>query len=197
MDLYTPIKVGYGDKKTQKKALKQSGYYRDKQLSNDNQQVYYNPEKKKLLVNVAGTHNLSDVGTDVYLGLGKLKDTNRYKEADNTIKSAKKKYGVDGATLTGHSLGAGIISLAGSKNDQVYSLDKGTTLFQPTRSNETSYRTSGDLVSVANIGSTRTKTLSNPNPITNTGIVGLDLVRNVLNSHNVDNIKGSGIKIAS
>ena len=36
-----------------------------------NQQVYYNPNEKKLLMSVAGTHNLRDVGTDFMLGIGK------------------------------------------------------------------------------------------------------------------------------
>ena len=58
------------------------GYNLDKSISNHNQQVYYNPNIKSLLFSVAGTHNLSDAGTDLYLGIGKLKDTNRCKEAD-------------------------------------------------------------------------------------------------------------------
>jgi hypothetical protein len=47
-------------------------------LSNHNQKVYYNPTERKLLYNVSGTHNISDIGTDIYLALGGLKNTNRY-----------------------------------------------------------------------------------------------------------------------
>jgi hypothetical protein len=39
---------------------------------------------------VAGTHNISDWWTDLYLAAGKLKSTNRYKEADKVLKEAKK-----------------------------------------------------------------------------------------------------------
>jgi len=102
-------------------------------LSNSNQQVYYHPEQKKLLFNVSGTHNLADVGTDIYLGLGKLKDTNRYKQAKNKLEEAKRKYNIDNAVITGHSLGGAISQYIGSKDDKIYTFNKGATLFQPTR----------------------------------------------------------------
>jgi hypothetical protein len=92
VNLAKVLKVGYKSKEKQGKVMNRYGYKIDKDLSNDNQQVYFNPNEKKLLYNVTGTHNLTDVGTDVYLGLGKLKDTNRYKQADETLKKAKTKY---------------------------------------------------------------------------------------------------------
>jgi hypothetical protein len=58
-----------------------------------------------------------DVGTDMYLAMGKLKDTSRYKEAGKTLDNAKHKYGVDSATVTGHSLGGAIAQYMNSKND--------------------------------------------------------------------------------
>ena len=100
LSLHDVLKNSYAKNKS--KSMK--GYNLDEKLSNHNQQVYYNPTNKKLLYSIAGTHNLSDVGTDFYLGIGKLKNTNRYKEADNTLKQAKQKYGVSSATVTGHSL---------------------------------------------------------------------------------------------
>ncbi len=186
VNLYDTLKSSYGDKKAKKKIEKQ-GYIYDKQLSNHNQQVYYNPNDKKLLYNVAGTHNLSDVGTDLYLGLGLLKSTNRYKEAKNNLEKAKSKYNPTNTTVTGHSLGGSISQYIANKNDNVYTLDKGATIGQKTRSNENAFRTNGDVVSLLNANSTRVKTLSNPN--FQTGIVPLD----ILNSHNVDNIKKSNI----
>ena len=88
LTLHTALKNSYKPQKTLGK-----GYILDDELSNDNQQVYVNRKKNnKLLFSVTGTHNLSDIGSDVYLGLGKLKDTNRYKEADSTLEKAKKKY---------------------------------------------------------------------------------------------------------
>jgi hypothetical protein len=87
--MHTTIKASYGDKEALHK-LNKKGYVLDKDLSNDNEQVYYKHKKhggKKLLYTVAGTHNLKDVGTDLYLAAGKLKNTKRYKEADDILQS--------------------------------------------------------------------------------------------------------------
>ena len=46
-----------------------------------------------------------------------------------------------------------------SKNDKVYTLDKGATIGQKTRTNESAYRSSGDLVSGMNANSTRMTTI--------------------------------------
>ena len=192
-DLYTALKASYADTATQKTSLGKYGYQRDDDLSNDNQQVYFNPIQHKILYDIAGTHNLSDVGTDLYLAAGHLKDTNRYKEADATLQKAKSKYGVNEATVTGHSVGASIAGYVANKQDKVYTLDKGATIGQKIRSNETAYRTSGDAVSLLNAGATRMTTLVNPNKIIHTGNPIMDIAGNILNAHNVSNIKNSSI----
>ena len=118
--LHDVIKNSYNKNKL--KNMK--GYNLDESLSNHNQQVYYNPTKKSLLYSVAGTHNLNDAGTDFYLGIGKLKDTNRYKEADTNFKKAKSKYGVDNAKIVGHSLGGAIATYIGNPDkDQIITID--------------------------------------------------------------------------
>jgi hypothetical protein len=166
------------------------GYEIDKDLSNDNQQVYYNPNEKKLLYNVAGTHNLSDVGTDVYLGLGKLKDTKRYKYADKTLKQAKQKYGVNKAMIAGHSLGGSIAGYVGNPDvDSIYTLDKGATIGQTVRKGENAYRSKGDVVSLLNANDTNMKILINPNQQTG------KFIKDGLDAHNVGNIKYSNISI--
>ena len=99
--LFDVIKNSYA----KNKAKSMKGFNLDESLSNHNQQVYYNPNNKKLLYSVAGTHNLADVGTDIYLGAGHLKDTKRYKEAEKTLKQAKQKYNASKALIAGHSLG--------------------------------------------------------------------------------------------
>ena len=91
-DLYDVLKASYATADDQRSSLGRYGYQRDDDLSNDNEQVYYNPIKQKIIYDVAGTHNLKDVGTDVYLAAGHLKDTNRYKEADSVLQKAKEKY---------------------------------------------------------------------------------------------------------
>ena len=87
--LYDAIKASYHPQDT---LGKHKNYVKDKSLSNDNEQVYYNKKKDKLLYTVAGTHDLSDVGTDAYLAVGKLKYTNRYKEAVDVLEKANAKY---------------------------------------------------------------------------------------------------------
>ena len=190
VNLYDALRNSYSDRDSQKKAFVKQGFVFDSDLSDNEKQVYYNPKDKKLLYTVKGTNpfNLRDIGTDIYLGLGKLKDTNRFKEAQSTFNKAKQKYNPKESVLAGHSLG-GMVQYIGGKNDKVYTLDKGATIGQKTRSNETAYRTQGDLVSAFNSKSTRMKTLKNPN--WKTGIIPLDAYR----AHDVDNIKDTKIFI--
>ena len=161
------------------------GYYLDKKLSNHNQQVYYKPTEKKLLVSVAGTHNLSDWGTDAYLAVGKLKDTTRYKEADNILRAAKKKYNPTNTTVAGHSLGGAISSYIASKagGDKAITLDAGYTIGQKTRSNTDAYRSRGDVVSIFGSNATRVKTLQN------------QPTQNPLRAHDINNIRDSKIYV--
>jgi hypothetical protein len=182
--LYTALKSSYGDQSANQR-LEKKGYRKDSELSNDNQQVWYRPNDKRLLVNVAGTHNLKDWGTDLYLGLGKLKDTNRYKEADNILKKSKEKYGVSSATVTGHSLGHSIASNIAKPEDKMYGLDGGFTFGQKARdydNNHFHFRTKGDLVSVLGSNEKNMRTLGNNN-----------VFKDPLSSHNVDNIKNEKI----
>ena len=179
LNLHEVLKNSYASRNKQKGAFKNQGYVYDSNLSNDNEQVYYNPSQRKLLFSVTGTHNLRDYGTDLWLAAGKLKDTKRYQEAKNILHRAKQKYHISNATLAGHSLG-GLVQYIGNRNDKVYTLDKGATIGQKIRSNEKAYRTSGDLVSVLNANSRRMKTFKNPYIKTGNFII---------------NIKNSNIKI--
>ena len=175
LTLHAALKNSYKPQKTLGK-----GYILDDELSNDNQQVYVNRKKNnKLLFSVTGTHNLSDIGSDVYLGLGKLKDTNRYKEADSTLEKAKKKYNKSKATIVGHSLGATIGSYIKKGNDRFIGLDGGFTIGQPARGEN--YRSKNDIVSLLGSGATNMKTL--------------DKNTNILNAHDINNIKESKIFI--
>ena len=184
--LHDVIKNSYA----KNKAKSMKGYNLDENLSNHNQQVYYNPNNKKLLYSVAGTHNLADVGTDIYLGAGHLKDTKRYKEAEKTLKQAKQKYNVSKALIAGHSLGGSIAGYVGNPdNDTIFTLDKGATLGQPIRKNENAYRTKGDAISFINANDPNMKNLINSNQQTGHSI------KDALKAHNVDNVKYSNIHI--
>ena len=190
VSLHDALKSSYGDAKT-RRSLANKGYQYDKKLSNHNEQVWYNPTNKKLLYNVAGTHNFKDWGTDLWLGLGGLRNTNRFKEADKNLKAAKEKYGTN-ATITGHSLGGSIGQAIKKDDDKLYSLDAGYTLGQKTRNktgNAHNYRTSGDVVSMFGAGATHMTTLKNPH--STTGFLPAD----ILKSHDVGNIKNENIYI--
>ena len=79
LSLYDSLRVGYlGNENKQGKEMDRFGYQIDKKLSNENQQVYYNPESKKLLYNVTGSHNVSDwVNSDLKLALGIRKNAGK------------------------------------------------------------------------------------------------------------------------
>jgi hypothetical protein len=186
-NLYDVVKASYKDKNTQTSSLGKYGYVRDNDLSNENQQAYYNPDKKKLIYSVTGTHNLADWGTDAYLAAGKIKDTNRYKSADEGLKKAKLKYGVGSASIYGHSLGGTIGGYIGGKGDTVQTLDKGATIGQKVRSNEKAMRTDGDVVSLLNKNSTNMTTVKNNHKI-KTGNALIDYALNAYGAHDVNNI---------
>lgn len=180
--LHEVLKLSYANKEKQQKGLTQHGYKYDSRLSNENQQVYYNPDKQKLLFTVSGTHNLKDWGTNAYLAVGRLKDTQRYKEADKTLKEAKQYYKPKETSVAGHSLGGTIGSYISQPSDRVVTLDKGVTIGQGYRKNEKAYRTSGDIVSIIGVRNKNMTTLANQN-----------LFKNALVSHNVDNIKDKSL----
>ena len=191
INFYNAVKNSYSDRNKQKTAFVKEGFVFDSDLSDNEKQVYFNPNDKKLLYTVKGTNpfNLRDIGTDAYLAFGRLKDTNRFKEAQSTFNKAKQKYKPKETVLAAHSLGASISQYIAGKDDKVFTLDKGATFGQKTRSNETAFRVQGDAVSALNANSTRMKTLRNPN--WKTGIVPLDAYI----AHDVDNIKDSKIFI--
>ena len=182
VNLYDVLKAGYSNKKDQSTRLKKSGYNFDENLSNHNQQIYFNPTNKKMIFNVTGTHNFRDVGTDLYLAAGKLKDTNRYKEADKKFKEAKLKYHPSNTSVVGNSLGGTIAGYIGGRDDKIITHNKGATIGQKMRPNETHYRVQNDLVSLLNANSKHTKTVKNTN-----------WLKDPYNSHLVDTIKNNKI----
>lgn len=182
VNLYDVLKAGYGTKKDQTTRLQKNGYNLDDSLSNHNQQVYFNPTNKKMIFNVTGTHNLSDWGTDLYLAAGKLKDTNRYKQADKRFKEAKLKYKPLKTSVVGNSLGGTIAGYIGGRDDNIITHNKGATIGQKMRKNETHYRIKNDLVSLLNANSKHTKTLNNNN-----------FFKDPYNAHLVETIKNNKI----
>jgi len=240
--LYDTLRIGYLPSESQQgKEMSKYGYQIDKGLSNDNQQVYYNPETKKLLYNVTGSHSLQDwVNSDLKLALGikknagkpiiergiekllpeawkkgfdrsyenvfgGLKDTDRYKQADETLKAAKAKYQPAETALTAHSLGGRIIQDIAKKDDKVYALDAGSTIGQTVKGgpNRNIYRTAGDVVSGTTAWSPHVQTLANPHTskllpalFSRSGPqIAVAGAIDAYNAHNIENIRGSKIYV--
>ena len=238
--LYDTLRIGYLPSESQQGSeMAKYGYVIDKKLSNDNQQVYYNPETKKLLYNVTGSHNLTDwVNSDLKLALGirknegkpiiergveallpeawkkgfdrsyenvfgGFKDTDRYKQADETLKEAKAKYNPADVSISGHSLGGRIVQDIAKKDDKVYALDAGSTIGQTVKSgsNRNIYRTAGDVVSGTTAWNPAVKTLANPHTSKllpalfsrSAPQIAVAGAIDAYNAHNIENIRGSKI----
>lgn len=144
---------------TLKKVLKSS--YKSGKLSDSNLvvnpkltgkrvQVYYDPKTKKAIVSHRGSASLKDwVVTNVGMALG-YEGGNRFRHAKKIQKEAEKIYGVENVTTVGHSLGGRIAEKVGKKSNKIITYNKATTirsLLEPTQSNQTDIRTTGDIVS--------------------------------------------------
>ena len=185
--LYKALKLGYTrDSEKQKRGLKKYGYVYDKDLSSRERLVAYNPNQKKLLFIDNGTDpfNLDDITTDIALGTVGIKNTKRYENDKIAFLKAQEKYKPDvkNTILSGHSLGAGLISAIAPKGAQIYTVD-GAIGKEETRPDALNIRTKGDLVSYF-APTDRITTLKNNNyalPITP--------ITNTLKAHNLTNIE--------
>jgi hypothetical protein len=205
-NLYDALKSSYGNDLAIRQ-LQKDGYDLDRSLSNHNQKIYYNKKQNKLLDVVAGTHNLKDVGTDVWLALGGLKKTTRYNEAKSTLEKARKKYNPKDVVVSGHSLGGAIAQYISSKNDKVFTLNSGTTIGQKSRPNAINYRTKGDVVSLLGANQKHTQTIDHSNIINRNknsvvgykkaGAIGLGVgvLKDAVQNHKVDIVKNNKIFI--
>lgn len=184
VDLHAVIKSSYGKEADQEKFAKDYNYIFDKELSNDNQQVYFNPENKHLMFSVTGTHNLADVGTDFKLMTGGLKQTKRFKEAEDTFAKAKSKYEPSSTTAVGHSMGGSITAKLNA--DKIVTYNKGMELGGKTRKRETAVRSTGDIISALGMGNKHMTTISGGN---------LTDPSTWLRSHNSDVLKNRGLMV--
>jgi hypothetical protein len=166
------LKLSYEpNEQRRQKILKKYGYVLDKELSDAERIVAFNPFKKDLLYVPRGTelkhkgniYDNRDLQTDIILGAGGLKQTERYEREKDTILKAKKKYNEDKAVFVGHSLSGGLLN--SMPEDVITERDTVIGYNAPIlkqRKNTTQYRTQGDIFSVFN---TNAITLPNQNPI--------------------------------
>ncbi len=175
--LFTGLKASYGDQNATSR-LQQTGWEKDKELSDHRNQVYFNPSEGKIMMSVAGTHNAKDWLTDVALAMGNLKSTKRYQSAKKTLEKAKLKYEKQDATVIGHSLGGSIAQKVAGKNDRVLAVDSGFTIGEKVKKGHTAIRSKGDLVSIFGNGQKTIGKWKNP-----------------LHAHRLKNIKSQKIFI--
>jgi hypothetical protein len=122
----------------------------EKYHNNREHGVWINNKTKEIKVAFRGTDNLGDVKTDVYLGIGKLKNTDRFKKEDNLINQLKRMYPSYKITVTGHSLAGNIAAeLANKHNLEGSGFNAGFGISgKINNSNFQHYRTSTDPVSI-------------------------------------------------
>lgn len=71
--------------------------------------VLKNPESKKAVIGIRGTKNIGDALTDVAVGLGDIRTTERYKRTRAEVERVKKELGPEyEVSLAGHSLGGAL-----------------------------------------------------------------------------------------
>lgn len=187
MNLYDVLSTSYENPQKQRQHMQKFGFIRDDKLSNDNEQIYFNPNDKKLIMNISGTHNYKDIITDLKLATGiGFKESKRFKEAKQKLEEARKIYNRN-AIITGHSLGNSIANdIANRKNDTVYGLNGGYTFFEKhIHRNVNNYRNRGDIVSILGSQNREMKTIG---PLIN--------VFNPLEAHKIkrENLKNIIIK---
>ena len=87
--LYDVLKSFYDDNK--KSGLKAYGFDFKPEYSSGKLQTFYNGDDGILIFSIKGTdpRSLADLRTDISLGLGRLKQTKRYMDADAMLKRAK------------------------------------------------------------------------------------------------------------
>jgi hypothetical protein len=146
--LHSFLKNSYASEKRKKIR----GYAKDDALSDDWVQVYTKNKgkKKKTVVVHRGTKGLDDVLTDIRLGLGTYKNTNRYKHALKIQRDAEAKYGAESITTVGHSLGGRLARDVGTRSKHIITYNSPIMpgdIGKTRRSNQTDIRTASDPVS--------------------------------------------------
>lgn len=150
LKLYKALKIGYlRNEKRQAKVLKKFGYVLDKDLTNRERMVAFNPYTKKVLFVENGTdpRNPYDIANDISLAAGRIKKTGRFKRAKNTLNIAHDRYKDYKFTLAAHSLGGNIANYIAPKTDKVINYNAAYSPFVRPRENVKNFRVASDPIS--------------------------------------------------
>jgi hypothetical protein len=151
LKLYNALNIGYfRNENKQRKRLKRFGYVLDGDLTNRERMVAYNPTSKKLLYVSNGTDfsNANDLANDLLIGMPiSPQSRTRVVEEKNTLLKAKEKYGVNKATVIGHSLGGNVVHYIGGAEDKIIGFNP-ALIDQKVRKNETILKTKNDPFSI-------------------------------------------------
>jgi hypothetical protein len=99
-------------------------YEVDKELSGQRVQVYKNNKTGQVIVSHRGTQGIHDIGNDLKYALGfDLKNTERFKHAEDIQRKAEAKYGAENITTIGHSLGSKLARDVGQNSKEVIELN--------------------------------------------------------------------------
>lgn len=105
--------LAYKNPKIREEGLAKHGFILDKDLSNDDIMVAYNPKTFEVVNSMTGSrfsdkkHAMRDIRSDIGIAMGTDRLGKRTKELSNVVKKVQSKYGKDyNYTNTGHSLGS-------------------------------------------------------------------------------------------
>jgi len=181
LTLHKALRIGYLRNETkQKKRLKSFGYRIDNELTTNEYLTAFNPQKNKVIFISNGTNptNARDLYTDVFgIGLNRLENTSRYKEAEHAYEKAKQKYKETPVTIVGHSLGGAIGTNIVKPGDRAVVYNAANSPFTKKKENVYSYRTAGDPFSAFDL---QARTLANAASISQR--------LNPIQPHNLSNI---------
>lgn len=142
------ISAGYQRNGPAREIASKQGYKLIDKYSNAERKVFEDNKGNPYIVNV-GTRKFSDWGTNIALGVGLGRFTNRFKDSKNLVEKVKKEYKDKKITNIGDSLGGALAENSGG--DRIITTNKAAgigAIFKNIPASQTDIRTGSDPVSI-------------------------------------------------